>query len=76
VCRGVVDFAFENPAYGKLRVSNKLGKCGVFSSPCDMCRAGDEAGISYCQDCFQGGKGWSLQHDDVRTVSDNTNVIN
>lgn len=31
--KAVVDFAFENPAYGQLRVSNGLKKQGVFVSP-------------------------------------------
>ena len=29
----VVEFAFENPAYGQLRVSNELKKRGIFVSP-------------------------------------------
>ncbi len=32
----VVAFAFENPAYGQLRVSNELKKRGVFISPCGV----------------------------------------
>ncbi len=31
--RAVVDFAFEKPAYGQLRVSNELKKQGIFVSP-------------------------------------------
>lgn len=31
--RAVADFAFENPAYGQLRVSNELKKRGMFVSP-------------------------------------------
>jgi len=31
--RAVLDFAFEQPAYGQLRMSNELRKCGVFVSP-------------------------------------------
>ncbi len=32
----VVAFAFENPAYGQLRVSNELKKRGIFISPCGV----------------------------------------
>jgi transposase InsO family protein len=32
----VVAFAFENPAYGQLRVSNELKKRGIFVSPCGV----------------------------------------
>ncbi len=32
----VVAFAFENPAYGQLRVSNDLKKRGIFVSPCGV----------------------------------------
>lgn len=32
----VVAFAFENPAFGQLRVSNELKKRGVFISPCGV----------------------------------------
>jgi len=31
--RAALDFAFEQPAYGQLRVSNELRKRGVFVSP-------------------------------------------
>ena len=31
--QAVLDFAFEQPAYGQLRVSNELRKRGVFVSP-------------------------------------------
>jgi transposase InsO family protein len=32
----VVAFAFENPAYGQLRVSNDLKRRGIFVSPCGV----------------------------------------
>ena len=31
--QAVLDFAHEQPAYGQLRVSNELRKCGAFVSP-------------------------------------------
>jgi len=34
--KAVLDFAYENPAFGQLRVSNELKKRGIYVSPCGV----------------------------------------
>ena len=34
--KSVLDFAYENPAFGQLRVSNELKKRGIYVSPCGV----------------------------------------